>query len=115
MHIPKKYGQSKIDKCPFCQKQATSMNKQNVPVCSAHKEEKLDDLRCVCGSALETLHGKFGVFFSCMKCGNMNMKKVLEFNSVKPKMKNGNFSQRNEKTQTKKEITVRSDDPRYFD
>ena len=90
------------------------MNRQKVPACSAHKEELLDDLKCICGSALEMLHGKFGVFFSCIKCGNMNLRKVLEFNAVKPKMKNENFSQRNEKTQTNKEITVRSDDPRYF-
>jgi len=115
MFIPKKYGQSKVDVCPFCQRQATAMNIQKVPVCMSHKEERLDDLKCVCGSVLEVLHGKFGVFFSCIKCGNMNLRKVLEFNAVKPKMKNEKFSQRNEKTQTKKEITVRSDDPRYFD
>ena len=115
MHIPKKYGQSKIDKCPFCQKHATTMNRQKVPVCQPHKNEVLDNLKCVCGSMLETLHGKFGVFFSCMKCGNMNLKKVLEFNVIKPKMQNENFSQKNERTQTGKEITVRSDDPRYFD
>lgn len=115
MFIPKKYGQSKVDKCPFCQKQATAINSQKVPVCQLHKEEMLDNLRCACGSPLETLHGKFGVFFSCMKCGSMNMKKVLEFNEIRPKMQNGNFSQRNEKTQKSKEMTVRSDDPRYFD
>lgn len=115
MFIPKKYGQGRIDNCPFCDRQATSMNKQNVPVCASHKEENLDDLRCVCGSMLEMLHGKFGVFFSCIKCGNMNLKKVLEFNSINPKIQNENFSQNNEKTQVKKETTVRSDDPRYFD
>ena len=110
MFIPKKYGQSRIDKCPFCDKQATIMSRQKVPVCSLHKEEFLDDLKCVCGSSLEMLFGKFGVFFSCMKCGNMNLKKVLEFNIIKPKNKPDN------KTDCqKKEITVRSDDPRYFD
>ena len=115
MYIPKKYGQSKVDLCPFCQKQATTKNKQSLPVCQNHKGEILDDLKCVCGSTLELLNGKFGIFFSCMKCGNINLKKVLEFNEVKPKIKNENFSQRNEKTQAKKEMTVRSDDPRYFD
>jgi len=115
MHIPNRYGQSRVDMCPFCQKQATTMNSQKVPVCAAHREERLDDLKCVCGSVLEMLHGKFGVFFSCIKCGNMNLRKVLEFNTVKPKMKNDNFSQSNEKTQAKKEINVRSDDSRYFD
>ncbi|MBI2654187.1 hypothetical protein HYX02_05255 [Candidatus Woesearchaeota archaeon] len=110
MHISKKYGQSKVDECPFCRKQATTMNRQAVPVCSKHKEELLDGMKCVCGSELEVLNGKFGVFFSCMKCGNMNMRKVLELNAVKPKMQN--LSQ---KTRSGGEITVRSDDPRYFD
>jgi len=114
MYIPKKYGQSRIDKCPFCQKHATAVNRQKIPVCMSHKEEMLDNLKCVCGSALEILHGKFGTFFSCMKCGNMNMKKVLEFNAVKPKMQNEKYSPRT-KSQPSKEMTVRSDDPRYFD
>ena len=117
MYIPKKYGESKVDKCPFCQKQATAKNRQNVPVCQSHKEEVLDGLKCACGSTLEILDGKFGVFFSCIKCGNMNMKKVLEINSIKPRLigNNGNYTQKSFKQPNKKEITVRSDDPRYFD
>ena len=114
MRIPKKYGQSKIDKCHFCGRHATTMNKQSVAVCPAHKNEILDDMKCVCGSTLDMLHGKFGVFFSCMKCGNMNLKKVLEFNAIKPKANNGKtFSVKNKNAG--KTITVRSDDPRYFD
>ena len=112
MHIPKKYGQSKIDKCPFCQKQATAMNSLKVPVCQSHKGEMLENLKCVCGLELRTMHGKFGTFFSCVKCGNINMKKALEFNDARPKMQNQSFPQ---KTQSNKEMTVRSDDPRYFD
>ena len=137
MYIPKRYGQSKIDICPFCQKQATTLNKQQVPVCASHKEEMLDDLKCVCGSTLDMLQGKFGVFFSCMKCGNMNLRKVMEINTIKPKSDSDNnkdntnnnynnkkddnnkkiYSQSNKKDflQNRKEITVRSDDPRYFD
>ena len=115
MFIPKRYGQSRIDKCPFCQKHATSVNRQKVPVCESHKGNLLNDLKCVCGSALEILHGKYGVFFSCMKCGNMNLRKVLEFNTIKPKINNENFPKSNEKSQARKIITVRSDDPRYFD
>jgi len=137
MYIPKRYGQSKIDICPFCQKQATTLNKQQVPVCASHKEEMLDDLKCVCGSTLDMLQGKFGVFFSCMKCGNMNLRKVMEINTIKPKSDSDNnkdntnnnynnkkddnnkkiYNQSNKKDflQNRKEITVRSDDPRYFD
>ena len=109
MFIPKKYGQSKIDKCPFCQKQAVNLNKQGVPVCPAHREELLENLKCVCGESLDILKGKFGVFFKCIKCGNMNLRKVMEFNTIKAKndFKNNDYQ--------KTTITVRSDDPRYFD
>ena len=116
MFIPKKYGQSKVDKCPFCQKHATAMNKQSIPVCSSHKEQFLDDLKCVCGSILEMLHSKFGVFFSCYKCGNMNLRKAMEFNTIKARMKEGNsYSNKTVNSQGKTTITIRSDDPRYFD
>ena len=135
MYIPKKYGQSKIDRCPFCQKHATNMNSQKVPVCSAHKEQVLDGLKCVCGDTLDILHGKFGVYFSCMRCGNMNLKKVLEVNDVKAKIrepKESDAGRENKETYPRRQenhketsasksnnnrtiITVRSDDPRYFD
>ncbi|MEK6858208.1 MAG: hypothetical protein AABX39_06490 [Nanoarchaeota archaeon] len=128
MYIPKKYGQGKIDKCPFCQKQATIINSQNIPVCSTHKEEELDDLKCLCGDSLAILQGKFGVFFSCIRCGNMNLKKVIEINSIKVK-NNGDKKECSDnskvqktahdfstkKDSTKTIITVRSDDPIYFD
>ena len=116
MFIPKKYGQSKIDLCPFCQKQATAMNSQDIPVCSNHKEEILDNLKCVCGSILEMLHGKFGAFFKCINCGNMNLKKVMEFNTIKAKDNENsrNYSKKSD-SGGKTTITVRSDDPRYFD
>ena len=113
MRIPKKYGESKVDKCPFCQRHATAVNSQKVPVCQSHRHEKLDNLKCICGMELEMLHGKFGTFFSCVKCGSISMKKAMEYNDVKPKMQAGNFSQ-NAKSQSR-EMTVRSDDPRYFD
>ena len=124
MYIPKRYGQGKIDKCPFCEKNSTVMNSQNVPVCSAHKEEELNDLKCLCGDSLDVLNGKFGVFFSCIKCGNMNLRKALEINMVKVKKDNkesfDNSKEKNKNVETQKNkpgeiITVRSDDPRYFD
>jgi len=137
MFIPKKYGESRIEKCPFCQKQATTINKQGIAVCVTHREDTLDGLKCVCGETLDILKGKFGAFFKCIDCGNMNLRKVLEFNNVKAK--NHNFKEKSSderdygtndnsdnETQkinngnknpnkTKTEITVRSDDPRYFD
>ena len=99
------------------------MSGQIVPVCPAHKEEEIGEMKCACGSTLEMLHGKFGVFFSCFNCGNMNMKKVLELNTIKPKRNNLNEPGTDDPAPIKKiergkertEITIRSDDPRYFD
>lgn len=92
------------------------MNPQDIPVCQAHKEEILDDLKCVCGSILEILHSKYGVFFRCMVCGNMNLRKVLEFNTVNAKIKDDDkYLSKTTDSRGKTTITVRSDDPRYFD
>ena len=130
MFIPKKYGESRIEKCPFCEKQATTINRQGIAVCVTHKEDTLDDLKCACGETLDILKGKFGAFFKCIDCGNMGLKKVLEINTVKAK--NHNFKEKSSdnydysdnetqkinncnKNPNKTEITVRSDDPRYFD
>ncbi len=82
MYIPKKYGQSRKDLCPFCKKDATTKNKQQIPVCYAHKSSILQDLTCICGDHLELRNGKFGVYFNCSNCGNINLKKALEVNVV---------------------------------
>ena len=128
MYIPKKYGEGKIDSCPFCNRQAFSKNAEGIPVCNGHKNESLGEVKCMCGTSLQMMHGKFGVFFNCLKCGNMNLRKAMEINSFR---ESGNSnSGRNkdsdgkdneeehfsiEKPYQKKEIVVRSDDPRYFD
>ena len=112
MYIPKKYGQSRIDLCPFCKKNATTKNKQQVPVCYAHKSSILQDLTGLCGDYLDLKNGKFGVYFNCANCGNMNLKKVMEIN---PKF--GKEPKKKEKTESKpkgskdkKEITITSDE-----
>jgi len=63
------------------------------------------------------LHGKFGVFFSCRSCGNMNLRKVMEFNQIAPKPKQNRefMPSRTNEYRVKTTTTVRSDDPRYFD
>ncbi|SRR3989344_1555349 len=80
MRIPKRYGQSKSNKCPFCGVEATFQNAQGIPVCRRHRDFSLDDLRCVCGESLEPMTGKFGPYFHCMNCGNINFRKGIEFN-----------------------------------
>jgi len=102
MYIPKRYGESRIDKCPFCGRTALIKNSQGVPVCQSHKNHKLNDLRCMCGELLELKTGKWGPYFRCINCGNINLKKALEINPPKSPVK--------ENKSTPKEITVRSDE-----
>lgn len=85
MYIPKRYGESRINKCPFCEKDAFSQNKQKIPVCKDHKETLLQEVKCVCGSWLDKREGKFGVFFTCINCGALNLRKVLEMNNLQAK------------------------------
>jgi len=80
MYIPKRYGQSSVSTCPFCGMQAYSKNKQNVPCCTKHKELALPDLKCICGGWLDQRESKFGVFFTCMKCGPVSFTKMLVVN-----------------------------------
>ncbi len=80
MWIPKRYGQSRVDKCPFCERQAVTQNKQGVPVCNMHKDKSLD-LKCICGGWLDVCSGKFGPYFHCMNCGNINFRKGLSMQS----------------------------------
>jgi hypothetical protein len=128
MHLPKRYGQSRIEKCPFCERQGIIKNSQGIPTCSAHKSMTLDDLKCTCGRYLFIQEGKFGVFFICTHCGNLNLRKVLEINSgvaeralglakVKAKAPRDESEppvKRQIPVGPRKEITIRSDDPDYF-
>lgn len=85
MYIPKRYGQSKVDKCPFCGKQSITSNKQGVPVCLKHKTEYLE-LKCLCGDWLDIRSGKWGPFCTCIKCGALSFSKALSINPApKPK------------------------------
>jgi len=95
MRIPKRYGESRIDNCPFCGKTGVTKNSQGIPVCQSHKNNKLTDLKCACGEWLDIKQGKWGTYFRCMNCGNINFKKAMAMN---PKVK-----------QDKKEITITSD------
>ena len=80
MYIPKRYGESRFDGCPFCGKQATVKSPQKLLVCNLHKDSMLPEIMCVCGSFLVLMEGKFGPFFNCMNCGNINFRKGIEFN-----------------------------------
>lgn len=108
MRIPKRYGQSKIENCPFCGKQGVTKNSQGIPVCQSHKEHDIENLKCACGEWLDTREGKWGPYFHCMNCGNINFKKGMEMN---PQVKQKNSQ---DKDQAKKEVTVTSDQVDYL-
>jgi hypothetical protein len=76
----KVYGQSAVSNCPFCGDNAYSKNPQGVPVCKAHSKALLQNLKCHCGDWLDIRESKYGAFFTCMKCGAINMRKMLEVN-----------------------------------
>ncbi|MFH1133264.1 MAG: hypothetical protein V1735_02145 [Nanoarchaeota archaeon] len=120
MYIPKRYGEARIDRCPFCQQQATVENGQGVPVCRDHRHAELGDMRCLCGASMELKKGKFGVFFNCITCGNMNLRKALEINEVKAKPQPAREEEIPEKKERppkreRTEIVFRSDEPWLFE
>ncbi|HII71620.1 TPA: hypothetical protein HA265_02585 [Candidatus Woesearchaeota archaeon] len=125
MHIPKRYGESRITNCPFCGKQATTTSKEGVPVCTAHKTALLPPLKCLCGGSVAPMSGKWGLYFDCLKCGNVNAKRILDNNLI------FDYSKRQEQKESKdqkkqymqsppkktfqpKEITITTDDVDYF-
>ena len=121
MRIPKKYGQSKIDRCPFCDKTAVMKNSQDVPVCVQHKNAKLENLKCICGEWLDVSSGKYGPYFRCLNCGNVSFTKGLEMNpqigkvgEAKEKIAEKKEMDSQSIPAIKKETIIRSDDPNYF-
>jgi hypothetical protein len=106
MYIQKRYGDYRIDHCPFCGRQAVVMNPEKVPVCTEHKNKSLPELKCVCGKPVMLMHGKFGIYFNCMECGNMNAKKIFEMNNLKLDDNNRVDAVNNRV----REITLRSDE-----
>jgi hypothetical protein len=130
MRIPKRYGQSREDRCFFCNLQATTENSQGIPTCITHKKET-QDIKCACGEWLDSKKGKYGSFFLCMHCGPISMHKARELatpsqggkeqkehqedvpeKEIREKRMPEKETTRN--TERKKEVTIRSDDPLYF-
>lgn len=85
MYIPKRYGESKKQNCPFCDKPATTTSDEGVPVCRIHKNESVGLLRCLCGESLDIRAGKWGPYGVCMRCGNISWAKVLSCNTIRPR------------------------------
>jgi len=115
----KVYGKSRSAECPFCGKIATTKNDQGLEVCRFHKQQKLEEIKCVCGSWLEQKVGKFGPYFNCLNCGNINYKKGLEMKSMPQNKSVKREPIKKQPTSryvknTPKEITITTDDLQYF-
>ena len=117
----KTYGQYKTAECPFCGKQATQKNEEGIEVCRLHTKEKLPEIKCTCGSWLELRVGKFGPYFNCLNCGNINFEKGKEMEAIQggPKRDSPVESSKpvkEERTvrEEPKEITISTDDVEYF-
>ncbi len=117
MYIPKRYGEGKLDTCPFCGKRATILNTQKVPVCIEHKKNELNNLKCACGSYIDMRQGKFGVFFTCIKCGAVSLSKALELNTIEktPTQEKTQIQKTENKKIFENKKVIRSDDPMFFD
>jgi len=100
--MKKKYGQSQILKCHFCDKQATLKNQQGLPTCIDHRKSVEQEKKCVCGEKLKLMNGKYGPFYLCDKCGPVSLKKVKEFDNSDYKL-NKSF-RKEEKIYTLKEL-----------
>ncbi|MBT3814828.1 hypothetical protein HOE37_03490 [Candidatus Woesearchaeota archaeon] len=121
----KSYGNYKRAMCPFCNGVATQKNEQGIDVCRMHTKSVLQDFKCTCGSWLEPRAGKFGTYFNCINCGNVNQSKALEIKTIttknkiedvledkpKPTFSNQTSTFRKER----KVIEITTDDVEYFD
>lgn len=137
----KVYGSYKRITCPFCERNATQKNQQGLDVCHLHTKQVFDEIKCLCGSWLELRSGKFGPYFNCVKCGNVNYDKAMtikestdkKFGKEIEKNKTGlvgsnfetnestnlrksNYSQSNQPVKKKPtETIITSNDVEYFD
>lgn len=120
MYIPKQYGESQKNNCPFCGKLAVTENHQGVPVCLDHKKQALNDVKCICGEYLDVRKGKFGPYFNCINCGNVSFNKGLSssspentpynINTAKKKPGNHDSEEKQKKPTPKKETIITSDE-----
>jgi len=121
----KVYGNSKIVHCPFCDRLATQKNEQGIEVCHKHTKQVVEEIKCTCGKWLEPRSGKFGRYFNCIECGNMNYEKAMEIKAITMKNPVNKIEPIKEKKvisigkkypqKERKEITITSDDAFYFD
>ena len=112
----KTYGEYKTKNCAFCGRMATQKNEQGVEVCHQHTKEQLPEIKCTCGSWLEQRAGKFGSYFNCLNCGNINYEKAMRMKETMGSsgVKKDEPVKKDYLKPEPKEITIDSRDPNYF-
>lgn len=78
----KVYGEYKTANCAFCGKTATQETDTGLQVCPSHQQAQLKEIKCTCGSWLEQRAGKFGPYFNCINCGNINFQKGMQIQEL---------------------------------
>ncbi|HLC70385.1 MAG TPA: hypothetical protein VJI32_00120 [Candidatus Nanoarchaeia archaeon] len=116
-HAKKVYGQSKLSNCTFCGRTATQKTEVGLEVCYLHTKEQLNDIKCTCGSWLEQRSGKFGPYFNCLRCGNVNFKKAMEIKAITATKESAAVKATSTSPQKfiPKETIITSRDVQYFD
>lgn len=123
-HFPtrKTYGSYKTFSCPFCHRTGTSKNSQGLDVCKQHINNVLEEIKCTCCRWLEPKSGKFGPYFHCENCGNMNYDKGMKIKEMTTPFKIERIETKPMASSTStysklkpKETTITSDDVEYFD
>ncbi|MBT4539332.1 hypothetical protein HOI26_02275 [Candidatus Woesearchaeota archaeon] len=112
----KVYGQSGQKDCPFCGALAIAKNEQGLDVCRSHKKEVLQEFKCKCGNWLELKVGKFGQYFNCFKCGNMNYNKGMAMKPVQQvkTVAENVIKKKSYEKKEQKETVITTDDAYYF-
>jgi len=128
----KVYGNYKKLNCPFCDRTATQKNGQGLDVCHLHTKEMLPEFKCTCGSWVEVRSSKYGPYFKCENCGNLNYKRGMEIKALtagkedkSTSIEDNSIEKRTFATEPRaerrieksapKEITITSHDAEYFD
>ena len=86
----------------------------------------MPEIKCTCGSWLELRAGKFGSYFNCLNCGNVNYNKGMAMKELtmkdmpkvvkeEPKVSlESKVTPVRKEPERKKEITISTDDVEYF-
>ena len=77
----KVYGATGSQKCAACGNPATTKNSEEIPSCR-HHIKLTHNMKCVCGTPLDTRESKYGTFFTCTNCGVISYAKALSINNL---------------------------------